>query len=438
MSLSDAQLAQIAEKIFVMGDPAKTALPKPSNTAPESLTSRLKLLETWDRYQNAGIAVIDFTENKLQPKVWLNNNADTPFRIGSTGKLGMMLAAVQLRLDIRQILDLNIISSPSDFDALFANPKLWEKAKPRPSKKEQIAMQQIAKNPPLISKIFDFTKHPVDFAGPDPDGQINDASKKKIVDKLAGEELSWNTTPPLTFSERLFMAGSYSDNVAATACISEIGVPYIKAVQRSYGLADTAHGMHLLASGDYVAIPARVKASAPPPPRQLKYTEPLRVNDAWWDPGARKFNDHMAKSPGSAAALTAYMLALVGETFVVDPRFLVGGLRGCTTIRNNLSDGGGYSLPSFLAGDQGVEQITKITSQFNKIGILKKAEGAENPIRCEFVYLETKETTPVTGLRSELKYAIIVTGLVSSSSTGDAAVNSAELGKMIHNTLLSL
>src|SRR5260370_1303741 len=128
-----------------------------------------------------------------------------PSLIGSTGKLGMMLAAVQLRLDIRQI-GLNIISSPSDFDALFANPKLWEKAKPRPSKKEQIAMQQIAKNPPLISKIFDFTKHPVDFAGPVPDKQIDDASKKKIVDKLAGEELSWNTTPPLTFSERLFLA----------------------------------------------------------------------------------------------------------------------------------------------------------------------------------------------------------------------------------------
>ena len=423
MSLSDAQLGEIADKIFVMGDPAKTALPKPSNTAPESLSSRLKLLETWDRYQNAGIGVIDFTESN--PKVWLNNNADTPFRIGSTGKLGMMLAAVQLRLDIRQI-GLNIISSPSDFDALFANPKLWEKAKPRPSKKEQIAMQQIAKNPPLISKIFDFTKHPVDFAGPVPDKQIDDASKKKIVDKLAGEELSWNTTPPLTFSERLFMAGSYSDNVAATACISEIGVPYIKAVQRSYGLADTAHGMHLLASGDYVAIPARVKAPGPPPPRQLKYTEPLRVNDAWWDPGTRTFKDHMAKSPGSAAALTAYMLALVGETI---PRFW-------TTIRNNLSDNGGYALSSYMA--DGVASITKITNQFNKIGILRKKDGAENPIMCEFVYLETKETTPVTGLRSELKYAIIVTGLVSSRSTGDASVNSAELGKMIHNTLLSL
>ena len=82
----------------------------------------------------------------------------------------MMLAAMQLRLEVRKILAMSPkpISTAAEFDALYANPKLWAKAKAPRSE-----VRRISDTPPLISQMFDFTKTPVDFAGPDPNGRID-------------------------------------------------------------------------------------------------------------------------------------------------------------------------------------------------------------------------------------------------------------------------
>jgi hypothetical protein len=440
---SDAQLAKIADEIFVMGDRAKTRLPTPANTGPAAFTTAMDAIATDARWQDAGIGVIDFTPNPLHPNVWLHNEG-TPFRIGSASKIAMMLAAVQLRLDVRRILGLSpqIISTPAEFDALFNNRKLWQKAKP-----PWIEMKEILHSPPLISKIFDFTKHPVDFAGPDPDKQTDPANQKKIDDKLPpspSHHLSWKT-PPLTFSERLWLAGCKSDNVAATTCVSEIGVPYIKLVQRSYGLFDPARGMHLLGSGGYKDIPPKAEPPDPPLPRRLADVQSVKVSDKWLKKG--KYDDDTSWVSGSAAALTAYMLALKTDALAVDPLALVGGLVACQTIRNNLADGGAFAIPSFMVsgppsppGGDGVADITNVKSQINKIGILRHDEGAENPLLCEFVYLETEEFTPPPApRRNKMKYAVIVDGLIATPGAGNrASEKSAALGIAIHKALLLL
>jgi hypothetical protein len=435
---SDAQLAQIAGVMFVAGDRSKTRLPKPVNTGPAAFTSALAGIAIDPRFQDASIGVVDFTADILTPKVWLHNE-NLPFRIGSASKIAMMLAAVQLRLDVRRIRALGIVSTDAEFDALFSNRNLWRKAKP-----PQIEMQEIVDSPPLISKIFDFKKSPIDFAGPDPDKQTLPANQTLIFNKLpTGRHLLWKS-PPMTFSERLWLAGSRSDNVAATTCVSDIGVPYIKAVHRSYGLFDPGRGMYLLGSGGYSDIPVKAKPPDPPPPRALAHVEMVQVNDKWLRGG--KYDNDRSWVSGSAAALTAYMIALIGNTLVVDPAGTVAGRVGCTTIRNNLADGGARALESWMiagptdAPGTGIAGITNVKRQLNKIGVLRHADGAENPLLCEFVYVETKETTaPPAPHRQELKYAVIVSGLVSTAGAGNStAEKSAALGIAVHKALLSL
>lgn len=438
-TLSDAQLGQIADNIFVMGDRAKTRLAKPTTVGPVGFTSALDPIATQPDFKDAGIGVVDFTQAPAPPNVWLHNG-DHPFRIGSASKIAMMLAAVQLRLDVRRILDLKIISTAAEFDELFRNPKLWKKAKPPQTEMQQIAG---AGNAPLISKIFDFAKSPVDFLGPDPDGRTNPADQSAIVSKLPADgEMSWAKWTDFTFSERLWLAGCRSDNVAATSCVSEIGVPYIKAVQRSYGLADRPHGMHLLASSGYDKIPRGSTPPTPPPPRQLTHVEPIPVDDFWWDPRTRSFDDTQSWVPGSAAALTAYMIALMTQEFADPGTSLGGGIAACQTIRNNLADDGPNAIESFLV-NFGVNTVanTTVTRQINKIGILRKEDGAKSPLVCEFVYLETRQNpAPPLPHRAVMKYAVVTTGLISDTTGAghNAAEKSAALGAAVHNALLSL
>jgi hypothetical protein len=443
-----------------MKDRATTALPKPATTGTTKFKDALNPISANADLKLVGIGVIDFTRDPNNPDVWLHNpkpatpNADRPYRIGSASKIAMMLAAVQLRLDVQRIRKLNIITTGPEFDELFRNPKLWKKAKP-----PQTEMQQIAdpRKPgaPLISKIFDFNKNPIDFLGLDPNGRKDAddhpvaAVQKVIVDKLTVDPkdathvyVPWEKWSTFTFSDRLWLAGSMSDNVAATACVSQIGVPYIKAVQRSYGLFDPAHGMHLFASYGYDEIPSSLKSPAPAPPRQLTYREPIDVEDYWWNPGTGKFsNKPRSWVPGSASALTAYMIALMTDVFAVDPAKGTGA-DGCTTIKKNLGDGGPNSVETFLV-TEGVKSVphTKVTKQIDKVGILQKSKkGAQAYLRCDFVYLETKQDPAPAHGRNAMKYAVVCVGVISEADSGghSARVKTRELGAAVHKALLTL
>jgi len=60
-ALSDAQLKQIADRIFVMRDRATTRLPKPTPTGPGGFKSALDPLATQADFKDAGIGILDFT-----------------------------------------------------------------------------------------------------------------------------------------------------------------------------------------------------------------------------------------------------------------------------------------------------------------------------------------------------------------------------------------
>jgi hypothetical protein len=434
-TLTSAQLDKLAENIFIMGERSKTRLPKPATRGSTAFITALDPIASNADLKNAGIGVIDFTATPADPDVWLNNE-NTTFRIGSASKIAMMLAAVQLRLDVRNILALvpPIISTAAEFDAAFADPALWRKGKAPRGELSEIAGSD---NAPQISKIFDFTKSPIDFAGVESDKQHLPANRDVAFNNLApSHELDWVTDPPLSFSDRLWLTGYQSDNVAATTCVSEIGLPYIKTVLRAYGLdKHPSDGMHLLGLM-YANIPKKNPPSTPPPPRPLTNIEKLDVEDYWLsDLGPPKqYDDKRSWVAGSAAALTAYMIALVNNK--------LGNAAACTTILNNLADGKGHAIQSFLVGDSshGIAKVAKVNSQLNKIGILKISDGAQTPLLCEFVLVETEEkTAPAAGHRNKMKYAVIVTGLLATEPLGGTAVKAAQLlGELVHKALIAL
>jgi hypothetical protein len=91
LTLSDAKLQEIANKLFSLKSPAPAKVPKPVNTGPDSFTSKLAPIATDPRYTKMGIGVVDFTEEE-SPKVWLHNG-DGSWRVGSTCEISLHLAA---------------------------------------------------------------------------------------------------------------------------------------------------------------------------------------------------------------------------------------------------------------------------------------------------------------------------------------------------------
>jgi hypothetical protein len=139
-----------------MKDRSTTLLAKPKTRGSNAFKAALDPLKTNPHFAQVGIGVIDFTRDHNAPDIWLFNE-DKAYRIGSATKIAILLAATQLRCDVRKILDLHIISTPAEFDALFSNKKLWEKAKaPKPEMKDpsSIVVGATARTP-LTGPILD-------------------------------------------------------------------------------------------------------------------------------------------------------------------------------------------------------------------------------------------------------------------------------------------
>ena len=106
LSLTAAQLTTIANELFLVRGPAK--LSKPTNSG-ASLAARMAPIAADPRFSDLGIGVIDFTAGVMAPEVWLHKG-EHPWRTASTGKIAMLLAAVQLRDDVRRVKATGLIS----------------------------------------------------------------------------------------------------------------------------------------------------------------------------------------------------------------------------------------------------------------------------------------------------------------------------------------
>jgi len=438
MPLTDAQLKDLGSKLFLLQKPADTKLQKPRNTTgADDLDAKLKSIGSDRRFSDWGIGVVDFTKSVMLPKVWLHNGDDS-WRVGSTGKIAILLAAFQLRDDVLTVQATKLLKKPEEYDDLFAMDKLWRMASD--SRVRQIAGKDHA---PRISTIFDFSKGDAAFTGAAPDTP----DFNNVLDRLAltqGKQtfeahLHWNEAIDYDFSERLWLMGAMSDNVAATSCLSEIGVAYVKAVQRAYGLFDEPKGMHLLLAGPYSPESPKtvVGNNTTLTYRPLQDIEMHDVKDALFNAASKKFEDQKSWEPGSAAALTAYMIAFIQQQLVGFGHGLGAGVVACELMKKYLSHGVPQrATHSYIA--LGVKGVTDITDQITKIGLLGKADGEPDPLNTEFAYLETKEKAAP---HKVMKYGVVVTGIRSKPNTDGTPGPSAtsltkDLGVLIHQALL--
>jgi hypothetical protein len=393
LALSDADEERIANELFFLKS-LSSPLPTPKNTTgANSLAAKLDPIATDPKFSDIGIGVVDFTSSFASPKIWLHNEG-LSWRTGSAGKIAILLAAVQLRDDVRKVKATGLISSAADFDELFAT--IWKRSK-------NTKIQEIAdtRGSPRISTIFDLTKAPINFIGADV--PIDRAKLSAIGDA----HLAWSGAPDLTFWERMWLTGTQSDNVAASSCASEIGVAYMKAVQRTYKLFDPPNGMNLLLSSGYGApakdTPVNRSAGAPTY-RAFRNQEFHRVID---------FHEksNMSNQPGSTAALTAYMIALMQNKLV--------DADGCATLKTHLADEKNDTTTSLIF--EGVNEVSTVTKAHTKLGIL-------GPLRCEFAYIEA----------GGLKYAVLAMGILPKR-VGSTNINEKrrgrDLGKAVHTAL---
>jgi hypothetical protein len=249
------------------------------------------------------------------------------------------------------------------------------------------------------------------------------------------------TVPEFAFSELLWMAAAKSDDLAADCCISEIGVPYIKAVLRKFGLfkEEEKKGMRFLLSEGFDAkFDGAASGIAVNKGKQHyrpvgNFREANNVTDKMARIGFR------SNQSGSTAAMVAYMIALIGDHLPDGP--------GSTLIKKNLSNGKPPTLGSYVAngfkngipaagggGTGGVNDIATINQQFDKTGILNVKSGELNPdgsaggfLVTEFVFLDTKETADTT---KTMQYAVVALGMQTDVF--------ANLGQPIHQALLKL
>ncbi|HXS96641.1 MAG TPA: hypothetical protein VN736_18700 [Candidatus Limnocylindrales bacterium] len=437
MALTDAQIKDISAKISVAAG-FGGQVPIPTNNDAALKTKMEAVVAANADFAAFGLGVIDFTKDSKNPKIWMQNT-DKVWRLASASKIALLFAVAQLRVDVQQVMDLKIISTPAEFDALFADSRLWKLSKIK-------NVGQIASAPPRISALFDFGKSPIDYADPDINNPNIATIKAKITSKGGLKDA---TVPDFAFSELLWMAAAQSDDLAADCCISQIGVPYMKAVLRKYGLflEDDKKGMRFLLSEGFdgkfnrAASGISVGGGAQHYRSWSGFEDTHAVTDKMAGLGFR------SNQSGSPAALTAYMIAMMGNHLAEDPRIFFDGTAGCTLIRNNLSNGTPPTLGCYFAngfksgvpavnggGTGGVRQIATVTRQIDKVGILNVSSGELKPdgsaggfLVTDFVYLETQETADAS---KKMQYAVVALGMQTAAF--------AELGQPVHKALLEM
>lgn len=453
LDLTPAELTAIANGLFLLRDPAsipRVAKPQQSTSWNPKVLQKLELIRLNPKLLHLGVGVVDFTDTSVPPKIWLHN-PEKVWRLASTAKIGMLLAAVQLRDDVRWVKKNTRVKTAQEFDELFALPSLWAK-----SSDKRIQRIGDKTRSPRISTIFDFDRTP-DPNHVDPNNPNNELDFEtvtpgvtdvpNIMERLEQDGRRDKSDPKLhtdwTFitnydvSERLWLAGARSDNVAASTCVSEIGVDYITAVQRAYGLYDLkVPGMRFLLGSGYGAPHAniRVRHGSNATYRPFQNIERQEVIDALRTPAGR-YTDQQSTQGGTAVSLLALLIALMQTNLVkLAPGAQLRGQQACNTIVFNLSGERQFHANSLVA--QGVGIIADVTRAVTKVGLLGPDAGEHDDLNTDFAYLETKEKVAPA---KAMQYGIVATGITGTPAGVTPKLNAEGvamlLGTTIHDAL---
>jgi hypothetical protein len=399
LSLTDAQLKTISDQLFLFQDPNPLRLPPPLPKG-AGLAAKMAPIAADPRFTDLSFSVVDFTSSFASPDIWLHNE-DAPWQMASTGKLALLLSAVQLRDDVRRVQATGLVSTAADFDELFAT--IWSRS--TFDWVRQIASVQDA---PRVSTIFDLAASPIDFAG-----AATPLDRARLHSDAFHQK--WSKVPDLTFWERLWQTGAQSDNVAACTLGSEMGPPYFKAVQRAYQLYEPPFDMRMFLCEAYGNPPGKLpvtRASGAPFYRKHSNsegqfaTDPLTLKRTKW-----------TTQGASVEALTAYMIALMQDKLI--STVAADAQTGCQVIRDSMADEKLDTMTSLIF--EGVSQVATVTKAHTKLGIL-------TGLRSEFAYLEA----------AGKKYGVAALGIIPvkvGATRIDQVTRGQELGKAIHNAL---
>lgn len=430
MALTEAQLKEITKKLFLFKDPPPR-LPVPDNidngTNPAPLVVRMIPVALDERFKKISFGVVEFQADVMKPPSVFLHKADTPWRMGSTGKLAALLAAAQLRDDVQKVAATGFLTKDTEYDDLFST--IWSRHKEQ--KVRDIGKRYIGEKDgsPRVSTIFDLSKPKPDFKGAP---NINKSLSRVDYPDPKTPNVPrdpWREITKISFQDRLWLMGAQSDNASAQSCISEIGLAYMKEVQRAYGLLNPTKGMHMLLGGGFFSdSPTTPVSNTPGAPtyRELRGRdyEKQDVKDEYFDSN----EPQRSTQPGSVAALTAYMIALIQEKLV--------NKDGCDAIKSFMADvlpvtpPNQETLPGSLI--QGVQKIPGVTiaKAHGKGGALEKGPTkAERALRCDVAYIETSGS-------AGKKFAIVAQGLVPFKGF-TPEVQGQDLAKAIHAALIA-
>jgi Beta-lactamase enzyme family len=285
------------------------------------------------RFSPLRVGVIDFVGRHIALK-----NADVPTQIDSSAKIAILYAAFQLREDVRSVVR-------HDLAAVDAGRAPNRRVKDVASLRTQLLqtwpdlnsneLKNVVRDRPNdmahIEHIFDLSElqknrpdpEAIDFLGFRArnvsgekqflcglnEGELfldigTEPEKKNIIEKLEGIPHGssalpkWQTIEKFPFAERLWMAMVWSDNVAASTCIWDIGLPYIQALLMESHLFDRVSGGLWLERSYHVA--------ARPPTR---FT---RVNGYYNNIDSRL----VTPQNGTVRKLAAFLIALVNNELI--------------------------------------------------------------------------------------------------------------------------
>jgi hypothetical protein len=174
--------------------------------------------------------------------------------IGSAAKLAILVAAFQLRTDVRKLLT----ARPTIPSAGVRHELFTELSKPGGP---FVGLPESSM--PFVDTIFD----PASFGDPSkidfqgmvsggapvcgintlkedlPNAKFDVLKLLQTIDDMPDPEdriEKWQHVVPLPFAHRLWMTIRWSDQVAATTCLKDLGFDYINAVMRRSGLQDSS------------------------------------------------------------------------------------------------------------------------------------------------------------------------------------------------------
>jgi hypothetical protein len=288
--------------------------PDPGRVAPDAVSAALQsALEATmvGKFARLRVAIVDFALAPPAVALW---KPDEPVAIASMGKLAILYAAFQLREDVRAI--------ARTFPAVRTAAEVETELRRAWATGTSTRLAGIANSPSIarLQFVFDFSPlagssrnaNAIDFiamrrCGIDDLRQDFPADSETIdvargLEKLPHGENSasnWRAIADLTFAERLWMTTVWSDNVAASTCIWDVGLGYIQALLYDSGLFSNARSGLWLKRTFIETMPAGHGTRFGVSPS--KFSPPVA--------GLRKQN-------GTARALAAFLIAIKQETLI--------------------------------------------------------------------------------------------------------------------------